>query len=114
MRAEDSFVVGTVYYFGAMENLAQILTAGGFAVRIGHWALCIDQLARAFELGYVGNISPDAPFNVEGDGYDFPVDVLAAHCARLAGCLRGNGIGFEFTHISGDQEHELETYEFQP
>ena len=114
MSVEDSFVAGTVYYFGGMEDLAQILAEAGFAVRIGQWALRVDQLARAFKLGYVGNLSPDAPFNVEGDGYDFPVATVAANCARLADCLRINGIGFNFAHFSGDQQLELGTYEFQP
>jgi hypothetical protein len=114
MSVEDSFVAGTVYYFGGMEDLAQILVEAGFAVRIGQWALRIDQLARAFKLGYVGNLSPDAPFHVEGDGYDFPVAALAANCTRLAECLRLNEIGFNFAHFSGDQEQELGTYEFQP
>lgn len=114
MKAEDSFVAGTVYYFGPMEELAQILTLEGFAVRMGTWALRIDKIARRFELGYVGNLTPDAPFNVDGEGYEFSVDVLAANCARLAECLRRNAIGFDFTHFAGDQVCELGTYEFRP
>lgn len=114
MGAEDSSVMGTVYYFGDMEDLARILVEAGFAVRIGQWALHIDHLARAFKLEYVGNLSPGAPFNVDGDGYDFPVAALAANCERLADCLRRNRIGFDFTHFAGDQEWALGAYEFRP
>lgn len=114
MSTEDSFVMGTVYYFGSMEDLAHILVAAGFAVQIGPWALRIDQFARRFELGFVGNLSPDAPFNVEGSGYDYPVEALAANCERLAKCLRRNRIGFNFTHFSAPEEEELGTYEFEP
>lgn len=114
MSDEDSFVTGTVYYFGSMADLGRILTEAGFVVRIGQWALRIDQFSRAFKLGYVGNLSPDAPFHVEGDGYDFPVETLTANLERLATCLSLKGIGFDFTHFSGDQEQELGTYAFRP
>jgi hypothetical protein len=114
MTPEDSFVMGTVYYFGDMADLARILAEASFAVQIGQWSLRIHQCARAFKLEYVGNLSPDAPFNVDGDGYDFPVAVLTANCERLAECLRRNRIGFDFTHFAGDQERELGAYQFRP
>ena len=114
MRLEDSFVFGTVYYFGSKEELAQILAEAGFEVQLGHWAIRIDRIASNFELAYVGNLSPDEPFDVDGNGCDFSVEAFAASCARLAGCLQRNGIGFDFTHVSGDQERELGHYEFRP
>lgn len=83
-------------------------------MRIGQWALRFDQLASAFNLGDVGNLSPDAPSNVEGDGFDFPVTTLAVNFASLPDCLRLNGIGFGLAHFSGDEQLELGTYEFQP
>lgn len=114
MSPEDSFVMGTVYYFGDLQDLARILAEAGFAVQIGQWSIRIHQFARAFKLAYVGNLSPDEPFKVDGDGCDFPVAELTANCERLADCLRRNRIGFDFTHFAGDQERELSAYEFQP
>lgn len=114
MNVGDSSVTGTVSYFGRMADLAGILSEAGFSVSVGSWAIRLDQFANVFKLAYVGNLRPASPFDVVCEGDDFPVDVLAANCERLATCLRRNSIGFDFTHFSGDEDQELRTYKYQP
>ena len=111
MNAPNSFVAGTLYWFESKEALAGMLSAAGFEVRNGHWALQLGGLARTFELAYVGNITPDTPFEVRGDGYGLPLESVAAGCARLAGWFKQNSIGFDFAHFTGNEE-ELAEYKF--
>jgi len=111
VSASDSFVAGTVYWFESKEALAEMLRTAGFEVRVGHWALRIGDLARTFELAYVGNITPDEPFELRGDGYGLPLESVAAGCARIADWLKQNDIGFDFAHFTGD-EQELGEYKF--
>lgn len=104
MNTQDSFVAGTVYYRGSKEDLAKVLSDAGIDVCIGVWALRLPALGRAFELAYEGNIHPNAPFRVDGDGYDTPVASVASDCQRLAECLESHRTGFDFTHFSGNEE----------
>jgi|GEM_PF-5846394 len=105
--APDSYVQGTVFFHGSKEELAEILIAGGFTLTIGHWVVRLNDCGRYFELAYVGNISPDKPFEVEGDGYGVPVAYLSQCCERIAQCLEANEIGFDFFHLTteGDLIH---------
>ena len=103
--------MGTVYFYGTKEDLGQILSAAGFDVHLGPWALRISDFARNFELGYVGNITPDAPFEVRGDGYGVPVDTVATSSERLAECLKRSDVAFDFAHFSGD-EREIREYKY--
>lgn len=114
MNTPDSFVAGTVYYRGPKEDLAEVLSNAGIDVSIGVWALRLPAFGRAFELAYEGNIHSNAPFRVEGDGYDVPVESVASDCERLARCLELHRVGFDFTHFSGDDEREIRTYCFTP
>ena len=113
MSIPNSYVSGTVFYPESMDRLAQVLTVAGFTVTIGQWALHLDGCARRFELGYVGNITPEEPFQVEGDGFGVPVDSVAQCCERLAQCLRERGIGYDFLHATG-QDEEIFAYQFAP
>ena len=113
MNAPDSHVLGNVFYPESKEELAEILSRDGFAVTIGQWALHLEGCARRFELGYVGNITPEAPFQVDGSGYGVPVSEVAECCERLAKCLREHGIAYEFLHVANDDEVLCE-YVFGP
>ena len=97
----DSFVSGTVCFEGCRQQLAEVLAAAGIQVTIGHWALRVPGLARTFELAYVGNVTPDAPFEVDGNGYEVPIE---RGCEQLADSLRGHRIGFDFAHFTAEQE----------
>lgn len=114
MNTQDSFVAGTVYYLGSKEDLAMVLSDAGIDVSVGAWALRLPTFGRAFELAYEGDLHPDAPFRVDGDGYDVPVENVARGCERLANCLQLHRIGFDFTHFSSDEEREIRTYSFSP
>lgn len=109
MIDQESYAAGTVYFFGSKEALAEVLTSAGFAVEVGQWALRFEQ----FEIGYVGNIDPKAPFEIHGDGYDIPAESLAVQCSALAECLTLAMISFDFTHIAGDRSLEYRTYQFR-
>lgn len=110
---QDSYVSGTVFFFQSMEELAQELSDAGFTVTTGQWALHLTGCARRFEIAYVGNLSPEAPFQVTGDGYGLPVQAVAECCERLSACLRERGIGHDFLHASGRDE-EIRAYQFAP
>jgi len=114
MNIPDSFVAGKVYYYGSKEELARILVGEGIDVNIGIWALRIPGFARTFEIAYVGNITPEAPFDVDGDGYGVSVESVARDCERLSECLKRHGIGFDFTHVAGDQQSDICSYRFMP
>lgn len=114
MNIPDSFVAGTVYYYDSKEDLAKILARDGIDVDIGIWALRILGFARAFKIAYIGNITPDEPFEVDGDGYGISVESVARSCERLSRCLKRHDIGFDFTHFAGDQQTEICNYRFMP
>ena len=94
-----SRVVGTVFYLQSMEEFATSLAEGGFAVTIGQWSLRLDDWSRVFKLRYVGNITPEAPFEVDGDCYGVAVDHVVGYCERLAHFLRNRGIAYDFDHF---------------
>ena len=101
MNIPDSFVAGTVYYYDSKEELAKILVGGGIDVSIGIWALRIPGFARTFEIACVGNITPEAPFEVDGDGYGVSVESVARDCERLSECLQRHGtVGQDGCHAS--------------
>ncbi len=113
MTVPDSYVQGTVFYPESKEELADLLVRSGFSVTIGQWALSLEDWARSFKLRYVGNLSPDEQFHVDGDGYGLPVDEIARACERLAKCLREHHIGYEFFHITNGDE-VIREYRFIP
>lgn len=104
MATSDSYVQGTVLYPDSKEQLAEILVRAGFAVTVGQWSLRLEGCARAFHLRHVGNITPEAPFDVEGDGHDVAVGEVAECCERLARCLREHRIGYDFLHVARGDE----------
>lgn len=104
MIVVDSFVRGTVFYQGNLAELAGILADHGLQSTEGLWALRLFDPPSRFKIAYVGNLSPDAPFEVSVDGYGISLEVVAGWCERVARCFRDSGIGFEMTHFNADQE----------
>ena len=109
MSTADSFVSGIVFYSGTLAQLAELLAQHNLHATVGPWALRLSEPPCRFKIAYVGNITPDEPFEVEVDGYAVPHDVVAGWCERVADCLRANGIRFEMTHFNGD-EQEIRHY----
>ncbi len=91
MNASDSFVAGGLYWFESKGALARLLSTAGFEASVGHRALRVEGLARTFELGYVGNIAPDEPFEGRGDGSGLLPESVAAGCARDQAPSRQSG-----------------------
>jgi len=110
MSTVDSFVQGTVFYGGSLAELGNLLAEHGLHATVGPWALRLAEPASRFEIAYVGNVSPDAPFEVSVDGYGISLEVISEWCERVARCLRDRGIRFEMTHFTADQE-EIRDYE---
>ena len=100
MSAADSFVQGTAFYQGSLNELAGVLAEHGLQATVGPWKLRLFEPPSRFKIAYVGNVSPDAPFEVSVDGYGIPLDVVAGWCERVARCLRDSGIRFEMTHFT--------------
>ncbi len=79
----DSFVVGWIYYFSSKEELSVILEKGGVNNSVGGWAIELTDYPSRFKIAYVGNLSPDEPFDIEGDGYNVEIRSLP-HAGDLA------------------------------
>ena len=109
MNAPHSFAQGTIYFFSDSRALALIFTRRGIPTKIGEWALRLFEPPR-FEIGYVGNVSPDAPYQIEVDGHGIPIETMAGWCDNVATCLRDNGIRFDLTHFAAEGE-EIRVYE---
>lgn len=105
----NSFVWGTVLFPGTKEELEHILRRSGISATVGMWALRLFEPLWRFEIAYVGNITPEEPFQIEVDGYSIPIETVADWCERLAICLRSNGIRFEMTHFTAEGE-EIHVY----
>lgn len=104
MTVPDSFVQGTVFFHGELDKLSRVLSEAGIEVEIGQWALRLFRPQTRFEIAYVGNICPEAPFEVKVDGYDVPLETVSAWCEIVSRCLQHRGIKFEMTHFTTEGE----------
>lgn len=111
--APDSFVAGDIFHDCDLEELAAILAASGIDAQIGPWKLSLFGPPGRFHLRYVGNVDPEAPFTVDGNCYNIPLETVESWCLRLAACLDVNAIAFEYTHYSSTQQ-EIRTYKSRP
>lgn len=110
MSAIDSFVQGTVFYQEELSKLAQLLDKSGLPSTVGPWALRLFEPPSRFKIAYIGNLTPDTPFEVSVDGYEIPLDTIAEWCERVAHCLREARVRFEMTHFTTNGE-EIRVYE---
>lgn len=110
MTIVDSFATGTIFFSGEKESLSDLFNEAGIENSVGQWALRLFLPVARFEIAWVGNITPDAPYEMEVDGYGIPVDTVDAWCQAVAKCLRLNGIRFELTHFTAEGE-EIMTFE---
>ena len=108
MSAGDSFVQGTVYFAGSKEDLARVLNESGIDAAVGPWALRLFGPAYRFEVAYVGNITPEAPFEISVSGYGVPLETIDHWCRRVADSLRKSGITFDMTHFAADHDEICE------
>ena len=104
MTVSYSRVVGTVFFSQSMEELASHLAEAGFAVTVGRWSLTLEDWQRVFKLRYVGNITPEAPFEVDGDCYEVATHQVVDYCERLAAFFREHRIAYDFDHIVDGKE----------
>lgn len=104
MNTVDSFVQGTLVFSERMEDLAEVFIESGIHTAIGQWALRLFEPPSRFEVAYVGNITPEVPFEISVDGYGIPLETVHQWCDRVAGCLRANGISFDMTHFTTDEK----------
>ena len=111
--APYSFVDGNIFHHCDLEELAAILAASGIDAEIGPWKLTLFGPPGRFHLRYVGNVDSEAPFTVDGNCYNIPLETVESWCLRLAACLDANAIAFEYTHFSSTQQ-ELRTYRSHP
>lgn len=105
----DSFVIGDIRFKGCLDALGAMLAAAGLPNAVGPYALRLDDFPTSFAIGWVGNIDPEVPYQVDACGYGVPHETVALWCARLAAVLQRHGIAHEFAHCDGEQE-ELALY----
>lgn len=111
MKKPDSFVVGAIFFNGGLDELSMVLAAAGLENDTGPYALKLRDFPASFEIAWVGNLSPDEPYQVDGDGYGMAVETVALWCRKLSLRLRENGIKHDFAHCHADHE-EIDTYHF--
>lgn len=102
MTKVDSFAAGDVFYAEGLEGFARVLTNAGITVEVGPWKLTLFGLPGRVHLRYVGNITPDSAYTV--DGYGMPIATVEDWCARLAACLDENVIAYDYAHFDAEQE----------
>jgi len=111
MEDRFSFVLGFINFFSSKEELAAILQQNQIFVDIGVWSLRSNEHTAYFKIAYVGNITPEEPFEVEVSAHEEPASIVAKWCEKLSKVLTDNGIVHEFTHYT-QNEDELKTYEY--
>ena len=100
MAIPDSYAEGFVFSNLTISQLTAVFASAGYDTDIGSWALRV-KAPLCVKFGYVGNLTPNEPFEIEIDGHGVPVDEAERCCSKIAELLRTNGIHFEFTHIDG-------------
>lgn len=76
---------------------------------IGQWALRLVSCQFDFKIAYVGNMTPNNPYEIDADGYQVPIEIVVSWCEKLSACLRKNKIGYEIIHFNSAQE-EVNVY----
>lgn len=104
MNTEDSYVNGTIFYRGSKEQLSSILETAGISNEVGEWAIRFNNCKAQFKISYVGNITPEQPFDVEADGYNVSTTEVSQWCEKLSNILKAELINFEITHFSSKDE----------
>ena len=103
MAKPDSYAEGFVFSQLTISQLASVFASADYDTDIGAWALRL-KAPLCVKFGYVGNLTPDEPFEIEIDGYGIPIDEAVNCCSKIAEILRASGISFEFTHIDATGE----------
>ncbi|MDQ1833311.1 hypothetical protein [Massilia scottii] len=104
MSKPDSYVIGEIFFTGSVDELSSRLAASGLRNSVGEWAIRLDEFPTAFEIAFVGNLSPEEPYHVHGDGYGMELEAVALWCEKLSSCLRENAIKHDFVHCTHDEE----------
>ncbi|MDQ1815565.1 hypothetical protein RBA41_19890 [Massilia sp. CCM 9210] len=104
MTTPYSYVIGEIFFTGSMDALSSLLTASGLPNSVGEWAIRLDGYPTFFEIAFVGNLSPEEPYHVDGDGYGMQLDAVALWCDKLSSCLRKNAIKHDFVHCTHENE----------
>ncbi|NHZ32770.1 hypothetical protein [Massilia rubra] len=104
-----SFASGDIVFAGDLDALGALLAVSGMPNTVGAFAIRLDDFPTSFEIAWVGNLSPDAPYEVDCCGYGIPHEAVALWCARLAAILQANGIKYDFAHCNAEHE-ELGVY----
>ena len=109
MATAVSYAEGFIFSRMTIPQLAAVFSSAGYDTNIGTWALRV-KTPMCVKFGYVGNLTPDEPFEIEIDGYGVPIDEAVSCCNEIAEVLCASGVQFEFTHIDG-AEKDIAFYE---
>ena len=103
MSKPDSYVCGLITTQISMSKLSALLANSGYANELGSWKIRT-KTKMCFSFAYVGNLTPEEPYEIEGDGYDVPLEEAVKECEELAKFLSKHGLEYGFTHIDGLEE----------
>lgn len=106
-----SFVEGTIFYFKSKESLSYVLAESGINTSVGQWVLRWDDYPEYFEIAYEGNLTPEDPFHIEGNGFKTPIATITQWCKKLSDALRKSNIPHEIVHGDYD-ENEFAVFSF--
>ena len=109
MKKEDSYVLGVLYYDSDLNELSKILDSANIRHIVGEWAIRLKDYPSTFKIAYVGNITPEEPYEIEVDGYDVSKEIVSSWCKKLSQVFNDKNIAFNFTHFDSD-ESEIEEY----
>ncbi len=109
MNKHDSYVDGIIYFQGNKESLSSIFEVSGISNSVGEWAIRFCNCNAKFKIAYVGNITPNEPYEVEADGYGINPIEVSHWCEKLSEVLMKNSIRFEITHFNSEGE-EIKNY----
>ncbi|NHZ61537.1 hypothetical protein [Massilia genomosp. 1] len=88
----DSSACGDIFFASGLDALGTLLAASGMPNSVGAYAIRLNNFPSSFEIAWVGNLSPESPYEVDCCGYGMPHEAVALWGARLAAALQANGI----------------------
>tara|TARA_B100001964_G_C14086355_1_gene532707 strand:- start:224 stop:592 length:369 start_codon:yes stop_codon:yes gene_type:complete len=97
----DTYVGGTLYYRGPIGFLAEIFDEGGVETTVSPRSLRFEDFPGV-KITYVGNHTPDSPYEMEGECYETESHGVTSWCRLLSEVLSENEIAHQLTHFGAD------------
>ncbi len=111
MKGNFATIVGTVFFSKDILDLAELLNSQGIEASAGEWAIRFPKLSNMLnpgdvELQYVGNLSPEEPFEFEGSGWT--IETMVEIGKLVSNALKSKNIRHEIEIYNSEQEPIVE------